>query len=423
MSGLIVNSLHERLTDIIHCVKSLNLMRFSLGVGLILLSLGFGFSAGAEVHFEQPRVWKRARTVPAGQQVWGLQNSYQGTTDKFGNDGKAQPLGQPYARSVTWRQILDNEATVDGREALESYMRSNGADENDTAATATYQVSREEVGFQIDWAYGLMKSWMIGFDVPLTYSRTRVKSRIDSTHGGEMAQKVRLVSEQELASSGYDEVPEERTSWDWGDISLMSQVAALETFRWHWSLQQVVKFPTARNPELDSYIRNSDDSGQVDLGMSSLLDYRMRSWTFGGHGGYVVQMPDTVRTRVSSSSQARRVDPKVARDLGDYYWGAADGDYRVNPRLNLNLEYSYLKKFRDKYAGGSEAGVEYSTFGKNTEQELHQTRLGLQYRLSYQGARAGVDSKWVAMVGYTYPWLGRNSLHASRASVDLISYF
>jgi hypothetical protein len=402
-------------------------MPFSLKSGLILLSLTVSILASAEVRFEQSRVWKRARTLPASQQVWGFQSSYQNTSQKFGTGGKTQPLGQPYGRTVTWQQILDNESTAQGRSDLENYMRSRGAAATDVAATSSYEVSREDVGLSLDWAYGLMRRWMIGFDVPLTFRRTRVRTKVDVTSGGsgrgDMAQKVRRVSEQELASYGYDDVPEDRTSWDWGDISLMSQVAAIENFRWQWSLQQLVKFPTARNPELDSYIQSSDDSGQVDLGLTSMLDYKWRSWTIGAHGGYVAQLPDTVRTRVSSSSEARRVDPKVARDLGDYYWAAADGDYRITPKFNVNLEYQYLRKFSDKYSGASVDGVKYSTFGQNSEQELHQTRLGLQYRLRYEGARGGVDSKWLAMVGYTQPWIGSNSSNAGRASVDFISYF
>lgn len=401
-------------------------MRFSLKTGFILYALVAATSVSAEVQFDQPRVWKRARTIPASQQVWGFQTSYSNTTDRFDANGKSQPMGRPFGRSVTWKQLLDNETDVQSRDRIAGYMRQLGASEKDVAANAAYDVSREDIGFRMNWAYGLMKRWMIGFDVPLTYRRTHVKNKVNLANNSgdaEMAEKVRRASEQELANSGFDNIPDQTDSWDWGDISLLSQFAVVERYRWQWSMQQVLKFPTARNADVDNYLESRDDSGQVDLGASTLLDYRLRRWTLGGQLGYMVQMPDQVRTRVSSSSQARQVDPKTARDLGDYYWASADSEYHVTPKFNVNLEYSYLRKYRDRYPGESADGVAYSGFGQDTEQQMHQTRLGLQYRLGYAGARGGIDNKWVAMMGYTYPWIGTNSLNASKTSVDLISYF
>ncbi len=404
-------------------------MNFMKTIGILAAVILCSPSAFGEVSFQQSRSWKRARTIQPGQQIWGLQTSYQKISDRFSNSGRAQPLGQPYARAVSWRQLLANETSAQERDDMESFMRSRGAGENDVAATATYQVEREETGFNVNWAYGLMKRWMIGFDVPLIHRRTKVKSRVDvspmlaGARSTAMAQKIRAASEQQLSNNGYDNIPDQQTSWDWGDANLLSQVSLWEGYNFQWSLQQMMRFPTARNPELDNYIQANDDSGQVDLGLSSLLDYRSRRWVLGVQAGYVMQLPDTMRTRVSDSSSNRKVDPKVWRDLGDWYWTAVDTDYHVTTKLNLNVEYAYLMKFQDKYRGRSADGVDYSTFAKNTKQDLHQTKVGVLYQLNSEGTRAGVENKWVAMVAYNYPWLGRNSLNSSRTSVDLISYF
>lgn len=396
-------------------------MNFSLKFGLLLAALAWWSLASAEVSLEQPRIWQRARTVHAGQQILSFQSSYQKVAGRFNGNGAVQPLGREYARAVTWGQLLSNEASVQERAEMERYMLSRGASEEDVAANARYDVEREETGLRMDWAYGLMKRWMIGFDVPLVYRQTRVKTRTDVP--SDLTQKVRLASERELANSGFDEIPDQRATWDWGDVSLLSQVSVYEGYKWQWAVQQVVRFPTARNPDLDSYIQGNDDSGQVDLGVTSLLDHRVRRWTLGAQLGYVVQLPDKMRARVSSSNEARRVDPKVSRDLGDYYFAAADGDCRLAKKWHLNLEYSYLNKFSDKFRGRSAEGEDYASFSKNTAQNLHQTRVGFQYQLGEESQRAGVESKWIAALGYSYPWIGRNSLNASRTSVDLISYF
>jgi len=403
-------------------------MRFRLFLAIALALILSSQVTWAEVSFDPPRAWKRARTVQAGQQIWGFQTSYQKVSDRFTDKGKIQPLGQPYGRAVTWGQLLNNAATVQERAELEALMPP-GAREDEVVANASYEVEREELGFRAEWAYGLMRSWMIGFDVPVVRRNTRVKSKVDvaarlaGNPNQSISQKIRLASEQELANSGFDDVPDEEQTWDWGDANLMSQVAVLNSYSWQWSLQQFVRFPTARNPDLDNYIQTQSDSGQVDLGAGSLIDYRYRRWVIGTQMGYVVQLPDTMRARVSSSSQARQVDPNVARDLGDVYYGALDVDHGFTNKLNVNLEYAYLRKFQDKFRGHSADGLDYATFGADTEQELHQSRLGVRYEIDSDGARAGVESKWVAGVAYTYPWIGRNSVDASKTSLDLISYF
>jgi hypothetical protein len=129
-----------------------------------------------------------------------------------------------------------------------------------------------------------------------------------------------------------------------------------------------------------------------------MVDFKTRKWTLGARVGYVVQLPDSVPTRVSSSSSAREVDPKVARDLGDWYWVSADGDVKLNPRFNFNLEYSYLLKYRDQFRGRSSTGFDYSSLAENSGQELHQTRAGIQYLLHSEGVRGGVARKWLATI-------------------------
>lgn len=390
--------------------------------------------ARADVSFFDSRTWLRARTIQPGQQVWSVQTSYQKISDRFANSGKSQALGQPYSRAVTWRQLLESEKTVAGKAEMQNFMSQRGIRSEDVAATASYDVSREEVGMHMNWAYGLMRRWMIGFDVPLVYRKTETRSRIEvSPHlsanatarqaTGGIKEKVREISQEQLNNSGYDQIPDQRASWDWGDISLLSQVSLLQGPSWQWALQQVVRFPTARNPNLDDYIQTSDDSGQVDIGVTSMLDYRFRRWTFGSRLGYVAQLPDTIRARISDESDFRKVDPKVSRDLGDWWWASADVELKVSRRVDLNFEYAYLNKLSDKYSGVSSTGVNYATFAKNTEQVLHQTRVGIQYLLYNNGIRGGIDDKWVASLGYNTPWVGRNSLNASRATVDVMTYF
>ena len=107
------------------------------------------------------------------------------------------------------------------------------------------------------------------------------------------------------------------------------------------------------------------------------------------------------------------------RDLGDWVWGALDADYRVTRSFGLDVEYAFLSKGRDSYKSDAR---DLAMLEKDTEQEVHQTRLGMSYNFE-GGARRGVEKKWVASLGYTYPWIGKNSSDASRAALEIMTYF
>ncbi len=399
---------------------------------LALVCLAGLFSAQAEVTVNDSRSWRRAQLVNAGQQVWSFQSSYQKTSDRFGTSGRVEPLGAKYARAVTWGQLLKTESSVQGRADMESYMRSRGAKQGDIAATSTYQLEREDVGFSVDWAYGLTRNWMIGFQVPLTLRRTKVSSRVEMTpvlaqgvgqkgqksilslDNNQVRDKVKASAEEELSNSGYDNIPDQNQSWQWGDASLLSQFYLANAYRWNWALQQMVRFPTSQNPSVADYFQATGDDGQVDLGLTSLMDYRMRRWTLGARLGYVAQLPDSAKMRVTDGPA---IDPKVHRDLGDWVWGALDADLRLTRRWGMDFEYAFLAKSRDKYKG------DMIRASRDTDQEVHQTRLGLLYNIGSTTSRRGVEKRWVASLGYTQPWIGKNSSIAGKAAIELISYF
>ncbi len=416
--------------------------KFKSGVfaAVLLLSL----SAGAEVHFEDTQIWRRAKLLAPSQTVWSFSSSYQNISQRLSQDGRVEALGNQYNRTLTWDQLLAAENSQQGATELRNYMRARGFKESDVAATSTYKIDRQEIGFGIHWAYGLTKRWQIGFEVPLYLRKTRVEQQVEMTPelsrgggragaaqlaarpaGQDLRARAKEIAQSQLANSGYDRVPDQNQSLDWGDVGLLSQFSLLESYRWMWSLQQQVKFPTAQNPSVSDYIQSSSDEGQVDVGVSSLLDYQKRNLLMGARVGYVAQLPDTTRMRVPTDHGAGNpeIDPKVHRDLGDWIWGAVDAEYRVTGAFALSAEYSYLTKGRDRYSGEATDKSDYELMAKNTDQQIHQSRVGFTYKIGSTSMRSGVANKWVTSVDYTVPWVGRNSMDASRASLELINYF
>ncbi len=421
-------------------------MVFSRALKLSLLGvlLGTFCPSHAEVYLQDARTWSRAKLVAPGQQVWSFQSSYQNVSDRFSTNGQIEALGAKHSRAVTWGQLLRAESSQVGKADLEKEMRRQGVSESEIAATSAYKMNREEIGFGVDWAYGLTRRWMIGFQVPLVLRTTTVRSSVKlqpklakatnqssqssvlSMNNAQVQERVKDLAQQELSNSGYDSVPDQKQSWEWGDVSLLSQFYLAQGRSWRWALQQTMRFPTSRNPSVSDYLQQTSDDGQLDLGVTSLTDFRVRRWTMGMRAGFVAQLPDSAKMRVpESGAQTSKtpIDPKVHRDLGDWVWASLDGDYRISRHLGLDLEQAFLSKGKDRYKGESLNGTGYSSLGRDTNQEIHQTRIGVLYDLGESSSRRGIENKWVASVGYTYPWVGRNSSDASRASLELISYF
>ena len=405
----------------------------------LLLSFGPTTWLRAEVVFEPSPVWRQARLVSPGQQVWSFESSLQSYDSRFNELGAPQPLGQPYGRAVTWGQLVQAELSMEGRAEIREYMRRSSLRDSDVAATAKYQVQRQEVAMNVRWAYGLTKRWMIGFQLPLVLRRTaiaqtvemqpalsQVQSSLPHTQlvNGNMGVKVRELARAELSNSGYDEIPSQAQRWDWGDISLIGQFIMAEGPRWTWALQETLRLPTARNASLADYIQTNSDEGQFDVAVSSLVDFRHRRWVFSQKVGYVSQMSDQIRLRSpSSDGHGLGATHSVRRDLGDYFWGSLQCEFKVNSRLALNTEYSFLSKETDRYGDLSQLGHGYDQLGEGSNQEVHLTRLGLSYRLGERSARSGVENKWLLAVAYNMPLAGRNSIEASRASLEMTKYF
>jgi hypothetical protein len=403
------------------------------------LILGTALRAGAEVQLQNSWLWTRARVIAPGQDVISFQTYHQSTDSHFNDQGRAEPLGEPYSRGVSWRQLL-NSQSASTRAELANYVREHGIALDSLAASARYRLHREEVGFQFAWARGLTKRWMIGLQVPLSFRRTTVKTDVDvapdlaqtprplrrralGVNRGDVRAHVKQLAEAQLANSGYNDIPEEQSAWACGDVNLLSQVALYRSYRWAWSLQQLLRFPTARNPDLGDYFRQSNDEGQMDLGLTSLTDYSWKRWIFGMRLGYVAQMPDSVRMRVSTQSDQDHIEPTVSRDLGDLATIGVDAEYRLRSHLSVRVGHTYLSKEADHYKGRALDGTPYAALSVNTAEQIHESHVEAVYRISSSGSRAGVFEQWQTGVGYSHPWAARNSSESDRASVQLISYF
>lgn len=405
----------------------------------MIFVLHLASTAGAEVQVQNSWLWTRARVIAPGQDVIAFQTYHQSTDSRFNDQGQREPLGSPFSRGVSWRQLLNSQRGP-ARTELANYVREHGIALDSTAASAQYQLRREEVGFQLEWAHGLTKRWMIGVQVPLSFRRTTVKTDVDMAsdlaqtphplrqhilgmNQGDVRAHVKRLAEAQLVNSGYNEISEEQSAWGCGDVNLLSQVALYRDYHWAFSLQQLLRFPTARNPDLGDYFRQSNDEGQMDLGLTSLVDYSWKRWIVGLRLGYVAQMPDSVRLHGPTQGSQDPIDPTVSRDLGDLATLGVDAEYRLRSHLSVRVGHIYLTKEADQYKGRALDGTPYASLSTHTAEQIHESHVEAVYRISSRGSRAGVFDQWQTGLGYSHPWAARNSSESDRASVQLISYF
>jgi hypothetical protein len=397
----------------------------------ILLTLLFFLCplSGADVLLPDSRLWQRADTVTPGQRKWSFQIGHQDLTTRM--DSKASPLGRPFARALTWGQLM--KANPKNREEIQSYMTRRNLNEADYLAYQQYEVDRRETTLRLEWAYGFSRNWMFGFQLPVVHRQTVATSRITiepkalaatedgpavlSSSPGDLRSVLNKTVQQELGQAGFEQVPQKSDSWDLGDLTLFNQVAILNRVDWTWSIQQVTRLPMARNPSLSNYLRTNTDDGQIDLGLSSMVDYRIARMVFGFRLGGVTQLPD----RLSMRSDADQIERNMKRNLGDWIWASVDSDYRISDSLSVNVEQSFLSKEGDRYEGDT---TKYLNLGKDTSQQLHQSRFSFFYRVNARSVIPQREKQLTASIGYAHPWLLNAPLGLSgRAYVELISSF
>lgn len=326
-------------------------------LGLILLAL-FANLTSAEVLLSDGRLWQRAAGLLSGQNGLALQSTYSRQENHF--DQRGRPLA--FARRSRDSQI-----------------------------NASEKFARQDVNLKATWAYGLTSWWSLGFEVPLTYRQTEFSDF-------------------------------KQNEWLWQDIHLRTQIRMIKRYQWTWAIRPSAKIPTARTAPITNEMPLSDDDGQLDFGISSLIDYRMRRALIGLKMGYVVQMPDEIRTELNQSRSALPSgsrDPQIQRDLGDWLWLAVDGEWRLNRKTSMNVEYGYFYKNEDRYSGEN---MNLLSIPQAGVQEVHQSRLKLLYQL-VDSNKSWLEDKWLLSVGYTHPWAGRNVANSGHAALELISYF
>lgn len=413
---------------------------YGLLLCIYVLSAG---SARADLQWSDDFIWNRARMITPEQHNWSFRSSFQHSETRFGSEGAEQPLGEPFGRTWSWGEIRSGGISSQARARIDRYMQANDLNDNDLAAVTDFSLKREDTTLALAWAYGMTSKWMVGLQIPITIVDTQVSARTALTPGlarafasadvedevgmsqSEVRSEVQSAVEHRMVAEGYGQMRSHMQSLIVGDVSLLSQVSLWQTNDWAISLQQLVRIPSAPNPSLSDYIRFSRDDGQIDLGLTAMLDYQWRRFLFGLRGGYIAQLGDTQKMRVPLRDQnqnVQMVDRRVKRDLGDMITTSAETIYTIGQRWGVNLAYLGFFKQKDRY-NGEVNGAAYWQLSANSDQSLHMARGGVAYLIGRASSRSGLQRKWMANLNVYQPVSGRNVTRGTTGALEIQAYF
>lgn len=371
-------------------------------------------------------LWRSARVLPQGQHRWSARAGGQVVNDRFDAQGEEVDLGANYSKRWTWGDLLRAQRNKASQDELLQYMEQNNISQNDYAATSGFNIEREEMNFDVSWAYGMTSRWMFGLFVPVSQVTTRVASNIQVEERS--AQNFKISTQQnkdvegmveelvrsEIAGQGYREVPTERQQWVWGDISLLNQYQAYSTENVRWSFQQVLRMPTSRNPSLSDFALASRDEGQIDIGLSQFVERSFGRFTGVFAMGYVNQLPGPIRVP-GAGGEGQPDDREIVRDLGDLWWSGVESRYDLSSWLRLSGAYRYFYKEPDQFR--------LDQVVKDQSQEAHLARVVASYVFSPTETRYGIEKKWLLNFQLQSTLAGTNTDRVTSAALELQTYF
>ena len=208
---------------------------------------------------------------------------------------------------------------------------------------------------------------------------------------------------------------EERRQIIWGDVSLLNQYQFVQQESFRWSFQQILKMPTSRNQSLSDFARITRDEGQIDLGVTSLLEHNFGP-TLGIFGlGYVNQLPGPVRVpQYNREKDQLENDVEITRDLGDYFWTGLEARYAFSPKWKFDVAYRYFSKGSDSWENG--------VVDENSRQQAHLARIEASYIFA-RSYRYEIEKKWTLNLQAQTTLAGVNMDKSTTAGFEIQTYF
>lgn len=395
---------------------------------MLIFALVFCRTSFGEIRWSESPLWRSAQVLPQGQHRWSARAGGQMVTNRFDNSGEEVSLGANYGQKWTWGDLLQAQRNKANQDELLQYMEQNNISQDDPAATSGFNIEREEMNFDVSWAYGMTSRWMFGLFMPVSQVTTRVSSEVSvekkSVQGFKVfAQQNKDVEDmvedlvrKEIESQGYREIPTERKQWVWGDISLLNQYMVYSGEDLRWSFQQILRMPTSRNPSLSDFALASRDEGQIDIGISQFLERNFGKLTGVFGAGYINQLPGPIRVSERDKEENTLSDDReIDRNLGDLWWGGLESRYNLSSWLRVSGAYRYFYKEPDEF--------KFIRSVENQSQEAHLARIVASYVFSPVESRYGIEKKWLLNFQVQSTLAGTNTDQATSAAVELQTYF
>jgi hypothetical protein len=406
-------------------------------ISLIFLALGTSVSLAVDGLRWGTSSWDHAIILPVGKTVIEVRGQLVQDQSLSSESAGAGVSGQGLG-SLSYKQTLGDllQQSKAGGALLKS-AQNQGLDLNQVVSEAFLNVERSYSETQLRWAHSLTPNWMLGFNIPIVSSTTRVDVQTrDSLQNSKLGPQLLAQGEKDkltiqrfrelISDMDWDDIEEEMNYTGLGNVELLSQVQVWQQRAWLLSIRNRFMIPAGSNNSAYQPIPLGPDDGRMSLGADVLLDWQPRGrFVVTATLGYTALIRDEVEARVPNQSESRwfwEVDPNVTRDLGDHIIGRLSSSARVLRSFWLTGGYEYFQKYSDYYEGSLFDRESYRQLEENTGFSRQAGRIGLRYQPPIQ-LSAQSDSSYAAGVEYLRIFESKQSPAVDGASLDLQVFF
>ena len=338
---------------------------------IVLYIFVFSFSCFAG-DIKAPFGTTSSKVLPKGIRNLSFKGVFTDATEKYGPNGNAQLLADPFFKNITFGEMIYGTDDIDKKAAIETAMNDLGYDKDTKFAESEGRVEVRATVTVPVFAIGITDKITAAIAVPIVRTSLNVDTSVNHTDkqifsevrdyligqgvpskADEIFEKLSDPVGEKLSEYGYEPLQKE-TKTLVGDIKLVGKFKTWEDRKNLLSVQTELTLPTGREASVNEAVDLGSGDGQVDIGVGLAHEFYINKKVTVISGlAHTVQLADTTTKRVPNRVDSKLtpdIDTNISRNLGDLT--KVDIGLFYNPgNFTFSYTQSYQMKKADEYKG------------------------------------------------------------------------
>lgn len=318
--------------------------------------------------------------------------------NKFSNDGNAVGLGNSFNKSLTWQDLIENEADPVKRGDYIGYLNSRGTALGESVGETTGVVNVATNAQVYALAFGLNEKTTLALAVPVAQIELNTntasiagaalnKVASDLANEGklddanELRTKYMNAIQKKLSDNNYKELKNEKST-KLGDVRLIGKHLLETNADYSLALTEEISFPTGVQKDVNKLVDVPTSDGAYNVAAGFIFDYQLSSDISTSFlAKYTAQLPDTHEERVPYKSDSKitpDIDSGVKRNRGDISEFSLGLNYSMTDWLIPKLALGFQYKDKDSFSGSKYENWRYDLLSLETTQRLVSYQFGVE---------------------------------------------